>query len=239
MLNQIYGPIWQGEGPSAGRLASIVRFMGCNLSCHWAAPGGLTSRCDESQTWDGSRFDLHAQGERWEPEAIFQEVEDIGAPMVIVTGGEPLLHQGQPGFGVLLSRLHTKGFRVEVETNGTITPGMVTSRAVDQFNVSPKLPSSGMREDVAIIPAALKAFVADQRAVFKFVITAPEDLGEVARIAERHGIHWDRLWIMPAGDTAQLMLKTAQTVAPAVAAAGYNFTLRSHLLMYPDGKEPR
>jgi organic radical activating enzyme len=213
--------------------------MGCNLSCHWAAPGGLTSRCDEAQTWDASRFDLHAQGERWEPEAIVVRVDEIGAPMVIVTGGEPMLHQAQPGFRILLGRLHAEGFRVEVETNGTITPGMSVSRDVNQFNVSPKLASSGMREDLRIIPGALEAFVADQRAVFKFVAACVEDLDEVAVIEDRFAIPRERLWIMPAGDTAGLMLTTAQDIAPCVARAGYNFTLRSHLLMYPDGREPR
>ena len=52
VVAEIFGPTWQGEGPSAGQVAAFVRLGLCNLTCAW---------CDTAYTWDRSRFDLRAE----------------------------------------------------------------------------------------------------------------------------------------------------------------------------------
>lgn len=48
VVSEVFGPTFQGEGPSLGRRAGFVRLGRCNLDCSW---------CDTPNTWDWSRFD--------------------------------------------------------------------------------------------------------------------------------------------------------------------------------------
>ncbi len=54
---------------------------------------------------------------------------------VTITGGEPLLYDLTP----LAKALKEEGFRIIVETSGTIRPSQELRRLVDVFSVSPKL----------------------------------------------------------------------------------------------------
>jgi 7-carboxy-7-deazaguanine synthase len=234
VVNEVYGPVWQGEGPSTGRLCAFVRLMGCNLSCSWALPGGGRSPCDESQTWDASRFDLHAQGTRMEAAAVADKALSYGTGMVIVTGGEPLLWQGKPGWAALMLALRAGG-RVEVETNGTQRPEPPWPH---QYNVSPKLRSAGIDPVLALDRVTVAAFRRTGRAVFKFVVTCRDDVREAGALARLWGLDPALVWIMPAGTEPGAILAVARDVAPAVAAAGFHLTLRQQWLIHPEG-EPR
>jgi organic radical activating enzyme len=230
---------WQGEGPSAGVRAAVVRLMGCNLSCAWVTPDGV-SPCDEAQTWDARRFNLAEQGTRAEAADIAKAALASRPRLVIITGGEPLLHQHQDGFAELVWTLATAGVRIEVETNGTQLPDAPACVSVDQFNVSPKLASSGMTREKAANGRALAWFTASRRAVFKFVVTGRGDLAEIEDGWIRpYGLHRDQVWVMPAGTTPDAILETARAVAPAALARGFNLTLRQHVLIYDQEGEPR
>lgn len=225
VVNQIFSA-WQGEGPSAGRLATFIRLMGCNLSCSW---------CDEPQTWDAKRFTLADQGKRLTGGQIAAYVEH---PMVVVTGGEPLLHQTQAAWPALLDGLRRTSERIEVETNGTIMPDRLVFDGVDGFNVSPKLANSGLAWSQRISFPTLARFADHPGAVFKFVCTGTGDLTEVTSIARGAGIRPGQVWIMPEGTTPGPLLERARALAPATERLGYNLTLRQHVLLYPEG-EPR
>jgi organic radical activating enzyme len=249
VVNEIYRA-WQGEGPSAGRVCSLVRLMGCNLSCNWATESGR-SACDESQTWDASRFDLRAQGYRAEAEDIADEALALAGapglagtgsdppfqPFTVITGGEPLLWQGHAGWEVLLEILGQAGARVEIETNGAVIP--FGHWAVTQWNVSPKLASAGMPAARRLVRRALECHAAEPRAVFKFVAATPEDLLEVAQITGQYEIPAHRVWVMPAGTSRAAICDLAEKLAPDVLGAGWNLTLRQHHLIYDTGGEPR
>jgi 7-carboxy-7-deazaguanine synthase len=241
VVNQVYGPVWQGEGPSSGVLASVIRLMGCNLSCRWATAFGA-SPCDESQTWNARLYDLAGQGTRMEAAEIAARALACRPRLVIITGGEPLLHAIHPGWRELLACLDSPGRwhrpRIEVETNGTQRPDFTWSGMVDQWNVSPKLASSGMPRERAACPEALAWFAASRRAVFKFVVTSPADLTEVESWVSRFSLPEDRIWVMPAGTTRGEVLATATLLAPAVLARRFNLTLRQHALVFEEG-EPR
>lgn len=235
VVNEVYGPVWQGEGPSTGVRCAVIRLMGCNLACAWHLPDGSVTGCDEAQTWDATRYDLHANGTRMDAAVIADKALSYGAPLVIVTGGEPLLHQGQPGWTELLGHLGGSGVRVEVETNGTVVPD--GHPAVSQYNVSPKLASSGQGQ-AAIRPEAIRALIRTGRAVFKFVVTGPGDVAEAAGMCDVWGVPWDRRWVMPAGITPAAILETGAAVAGPAASGGFNLTLRQQWLIHPEG-EPR
>jgi 7-carboxy-7-deazaguanine synthase len=123
----------QGEGVQAGRPAVFCRFAGCNL---WSGREQDRARavctfCDTdfrgTHGFGGGRFRSAAElAERIRAAWPFAD----GRPLVVCTGGEPLLQLDAP----LIAALHSQGFEIAVETNGTrpAPPG------IDWLCVSPK-----------------------------------------------------------------------------------------------------
>ncbi len=128
----------QGEGQNAGRPAVFCRFSGCNL---WTGREedrhkAVCQFCDTDFVGvgpDGGRFrDAAALGDavlaRWPAHRDGRAVE--GRPLVVCTGGEPLL---QLDAGAIAA-LHERGFEVAIETNGTLA----APQGIDHICVSPK-----------------------------------------------------------------------------------------------------
>lgn len=229
---EIFGPTFQGEGPSTGRLAAFVRLGGCNLTCR---------ACDTPYTWDSSRYNLRT-------ELTPMTVDDIlgrlpPARLVVITGGEPILYRHYRAMHRLLGALAAQARQVEIETNGTIDPEPVANHLV-RFNVSPKL-AGAMSDDPAdrrIVPAALAAYgqlAGLGRAVFKFVVASVGDVAAGLALADQHQVPRRAVWFMPEGTTPTGLLTNARIVADAVLAAGANLTLRQHVLLWPDQERGR
>lgn len=222
VVSEVFGPTLQGEGPHAGQPVGFIRLGGCNLHCSW---------CDTAYTWDASRFDLRMELGRRSVDNILDHVRGMGVDRVVISGGEPLLHQDQPGWGELLRRLDRDGIAIDVETNGTINP---VSSPVDLFVVSPKLAHSGDPLDLRINPAALDTFAAlatyTNRAVFKIVCTTTDDVREAAALVDRLGVPIEFLWVMPEGTSADTLARP--DIAEAAIAVGANFTTRLHTLLW-------
>ncbi|NMB75835.1 MAG: radical SAM protein [Myxococcales bacterium] len=94
-----------GETTHAGRPAVFVRLAGCNLACRF---------CDTGYARSGGQVLGLSKVLAW--------VRRAGEPLVVVTGGEPLL---QPGTGRLLRALRRDGREVLLETNGSLDLGVV------------------------------------------------------------------------------------------------------------------
>ena len=124
----------QGEGANTGRPAVFCRFAGCNL---WSGleqdrNKAICRFCDTDFVWsessDGGKFSS--------PDDLAQTVaknwpeKTGGKPLVVCTGGEPLLQLDE----VLIRSFHDRGFEVAVETNGTLT----VPDGIDWVCVSPK-----------------------------------------------------------------------------------------------------
>lgn len=224
---EVFGPTFQGEGPSTGQLAYFVRFGHCNLSCSW---------CDTPYTWDESRFDLDAEITERPVLELVDAATASPAQLVVLTGGEPLLQGRKPAFADLVDRLRMDGRRIEIETNGTIPPPDHLGEGV-RFNVSPKLGNAGMRADQTLRRLALTRFTdlaREGRAVFKFVVTGPDDLIEVSSIVRTWGIPDASIWVMPEGVTGDQVLARARLLADPVLNLGWNLTVRMHTLIWGD-----
>ncbi len=128
----------QGEGMNAGRPAVFCRFSGCNL---WTGREADRARavcqfCDTDFVGigpDGGKFataDALAEAvlSRW-PQTEHGRASG-GRPLVVCTGGEPLLQLDEPA----IDTLHARGFEVAVETNGT----QPAPAGLDHVCVSPK-----------------------------------------------------------------------------------------------------
>ena len=123
----------QGEGVQAGSRAVFLRFSGCNL---WSGREQDRTKahcrfCDTDFVGtDGSQGGKFASAD-----ALADHVADIWGRgeqrrLVVITGGEPMLQLDD----ALVAALHERGFRVAIETNGTLP----VARAVDWVCVSPK-----------------------------------------------------------------------------------------------------
>lgn len=90
----------QGEGFHQGRAAYFIRLGGCDVGCVW---------CDVKESWDADR---HPQ---YDLDDLLSEVRKTPARLVVITGGEPLLHP----LDALTSRLRRAGFETNIETSGS------------------------------------------------------------------------------------------------------------------------
>ena len=129
----------QGEGANAGRPAVFCRFAGCNL---WTGreedrDDAVCQFCDTEFVGTdgpgGGKFTTaealaNAVAAQW-PDRLDRPGRP-GQPLVVCTGGEPLLQLDAP----LLDALHARGFEVAVETNGTVVP----PAGIDWVCLSPK-----------------------------------------------------------------------------------------------------
>jgi 7-carboxy-7-deazaguanine synthase len=226
-VSEVFGPTFQGEGRSSGRLASFIRLGGCNLTCHG---------CDTAYTWDAARYDLRAELTSLTAAEILERLPP--APLVVISGGEPTMYRDYPAMAELVDVLAVD-CDIEIETNGTRVPGPVLTRWDSvRFNVSPKLdgPMSTDPASRRIVPEALRAYaeLAEAgRATFKFVVRTPGDVDQALAVADAHGIPRRAVWVMPEGSTPHLTLSHARAVADAAIAAGVNLTLRTHVLLWP------
>jgi 7-carboxy-7-deazaguanine synthase len=233
-ISEVFHTI-QGEGPSTGTRAVFVRLGGCNLSCTW---------CDTPYTWDAERYDLRAEIRRTSVEEVRGALDAAAAPLLILTGGEPLLHQHTAGWKELVTAAHLRGMRVEVETNGTKCPDdnyPIGLTAVQRYVVSPKLAHAGGTPRQRIVSAALDTFAdmaAHGRAVFKFVVRAGDawqlrdDLQSVGALVAAHHLPAPAIWVMPQGTTSEAVLRGTQTLAPFAIERGWNLSTRLHTLIW-------
>jgi 7-carboxy-7-deazaguanine synthase (Cx14CxxC type) len=123
----------QGEGVQAGSRAVFLRFAGCNL---WSGREAdrETAQCRFCDT-DFVGTDGEGGGKFKNAAALADRVETLwGAGeerrLVVITGGEPMLQLD----AALIDALHASGFRVAVETNGTLP----AAGGIDWVCVSPK-----------------------------------------------------------------------------------------------------
>ncbi len=202
----------QGEGPKAGRACSFVRFGGCNLSCSW---------CDEARTWDGTKH----------PQMSARQIVDqlpVGLPAVL-TGGEPLLQQGQIAWRNLFNA--TGDRPMWIETNGTIAPTDFTLDAAELIVVSPKLPNAGLHRGHQD-PALHKGWLPLPGVHLKVVCETADDVAFTAKWADSLGWPAERVWVMPEGVTREVLDARWQVIAEAAIAHGINATHRLHVLAW-------
>lgn len=123
----------QGEGLNAGRAAVFCRFAGCNLWSGREADRD-TAQCRFCDTdfvgTDGTLGGRYDDAPTLAAAIAACRSGAGGRPLVVLTGGEPLLQVDRP----LIDALHAAGFEIAVETNGTV----VAPDGLDWICVSPK-----------------------------------------------------------------------------------------------------
>jgi len=231
-INELFQSL-QGEGRLAGIPSVFVRTSGCNLRCWF---------CDSYHT-------------SWEPthdwftvDDVVAAIEEYDADHVVLTGGEPLIHDASAD---LLERLADRGYHTTVETNGTVVP----DAPIDLASVSPKLASSTptadrdpdgdgewadrheqRRLDVPTLAELLETYDTQ----LKFVVTGREDMAEIEGLVERlrdaasARVRDDDVLLMPEGQTRDQLEATRETVADLALEYGYRYTPRLHVDLWND-----
>ncbi len=87
----------QGEGFYQGRAAYFIRLGGCDVGCVW---------CDVKDSWDAGKHP------HMSIEELLQEVKKTAADLVVITGGEPAMHDLAP----LTRVLKAAGLHTNIET---------------------------------------------------------------------------------------------------------------------------
>ena len=163
-ITEIYASV-QGETQYAGLPCTLVRTTGCDLRCTY---------CDSAFSFYGGR--------ELSLEAILDQVKRLGAPLVLLTGGEPML---QREIIALAGLLLAEGFRVMIETSGAHPVAALPDDVIRIVDV--KTPASGeshrMRLDVldGLRPKDAVKFVVTDEADYRWAA----DLIRSRGLAER------------------------------------------------------
>lgn len=207
MVNEIFFSI-QGESVLAGCPCIFIRLTGCNLRC---------SYCDTRYAYD--------TGQTMSLDSIVEHVSRYPCRTVEITGGEPLL---QPETPQLVFELLSKGYRVLMETNGSIDTRPVDSRCIKIMDI--KCPGSG--ESHRFENANLHQM--DAKDQIKFVIRHREDyeyaksrLHQVPRHVPADHILFSPVtdsispaelarWILEDGLNVRLQLQLHRTIWPDI-----------------------
>jgi len=234
-INELFESL-QGEGRLAGVPSVFVRTSGCNLRCWF---------CDSYHTsWEPTHATMSVA-------EIVAEVESYDADHVVLTGGEPLIHDPVVG---LLDELDDRGYHTTVETNGTV----FRDAPIDLASVSPKLASStptpdrdpkgdgewAERHDARRIDFdALAALVEAYDTQLKFVVSDSGEMDEitdlVARLREAVDVRIpdEDVLLMPEGATRERLDETRTVAAELAQEYGFRYTPRLHVTLWNDAPE--
>lgn len=205
----------QGEGQNAGRPAVFCRFSGCNL---WTGREqdrhtAVCRFCDTDFVGvgpDGGRFaDAAALADavlsHWP--AVTHGRASEGRPLVVCTGGEPLLQLDDSA----VAALHERGFEVAVETNGT----QAAPAGIDHICVSPK----------ADAPLVLRA-----GSELKLVFPQAQPDAQPERFA---GLAFDAFYLQPldAGDADASRANADAALAYCLAHPQWCLSIQTHKLL--------
>lgn len=230
-VNEIFGPTIQGEGRSAGMATMFLRTSICNLACSW---------CDTAYTWNWlgtsfghpEKYDRRKEIHEMSCDEIIKKLKEKGPRVksLVITGGEPMLQQSK--IIELLELLKPLGYRVEIETNGTIEPRDEFLRLIDQINCSPKTSNSGSdnRLEARERPKALWKLALNDKTFFKFVVRDRTDLPEIKSLISRYNMR--NVYLMPEGDTREQQYQLSGEVEELCRENNFNFSPRLHVLYW-------
>jgi 7-carboxy-7-deazaguanine synthase len=195
----------QGEGVNAGARAVFVRFAGCNL---WSGrevdrAAAVCRFCDTDFVGtDGLGGGKFADADTLADAVAGHWGEGDEARFVVLTGGEPMLQVD----GALVEALHARGFRIAIESNGTLPahPG------IDWVCISPKAGSTVV-----------------QRSGDELKLVWPQDGVDPEAL---EGWDFAHLLVQPM-DSADAEANTRAAIALAMARPRWRLTLQTHKLL--------
>ena len=154
-------------------------------------------------------------------------------PIIVITGGEPLLHHKETLFYEFVCELLARGHAVHFETNGTILVDFEKFPAYKScvFAVSPKLSNSAEPRERRLNFAALRSLKQNAKdSFYKFVISpefdAQPEIAEILAACE------SEVYCMPRGADRRELESAAQFCVDFCLKNGYNYSDRLHIRIW-------
>ena len=213
----------QGEGVWTGIPSTFVRASGCNLRCVW---------CDTPYaSWN-------PEGPILSVESILHEIDRLGMPHVVLTGGEPLLFDA---IVPLAEGCRALGKKITVETAGTLYRDL----PCDLMSVSPKLAHSSpdhstwgpRHERERLKPDVLQRLIDAYPYQLKFVVNpeSGDDLSEIEDLlAKLSNVDPERVLIMPEGVVGETLHRRARLLVEPCMRRGWRLSPRMHIDLFGD-----
>jgi len=189
--------------------AFFIRTYGCPVKCPW---------CDSAGTWHPTWTPMNIG--RFTADELACEAAASGAPVVVVTGGEPCVHD----LGDLTHECHKRGLKVHVETSG----GFEIKGMVDWITLSPKK----WKE-----PLPVNLLRADE---FKIIVEEPADIELYTRMIKMATYNYPHVWLHPEWSKRHnLKVLEAITDTVKVGKGHYRAGWQIHKLYKADLLDPR
>lgn len=153
---------WQGEGEHLGRAAYFVRLFGCPVHCPW---------CDSAGTWHPDFVPKDV--ERLMPVEIAERAAASGAEFVVVTGGEPAIHD----LRALTREIANRGIARHLETSG----GFEIRGDFDWITLSPKWQKMPLESCLAAA-SEFKLIVEDAESITRWMTVVGEHFSKVKSV---------------------------------------------------------
>jgi len=217
----------QGEGLWTGEPSAFVRLGGCHLHCWFCDTPYAAWSCEP--------------GEHLTTDEIIERVTALQQPHVVITGGEPLLF---PETVELTERFATLGFKITIETTGTIEQPV----RAHLMSISPKLSNSTpnpqntpfVTDDVICRHEenrrkldATASYIERTNYQIKFVVDTQGDLSEIEQFLRQiPKIEPSQVLLMPQGITQEALLEREQWLRPYADSHGYVFCQRMQIFWY-------
>ncbi len=241
-VNEIFGPTIQGEGKKVGTPSVFVRFGKCNMQCpgfevEYETPSGIKKcSCDSYYASDIAFRDDWEKYESSKP--LIEELNKILPNYkvdIVLTGGEPLLYWNDIEFQKFMKYYIDKDYKITIETNASL-PIEFTENWQKKilFSMSVKLSNSGEALSKRINSKTLTTiinFVDD--CYLKFVIdidTIKKASKEIDDILAQ--IPYCEVYLMPLGDTAEIIDKNSLSVINLALKKGYMYSDRLHIRVW-------
>lgn len=223
-ISEMFSDTLQGEGITSGIPSTFIRLAGCTLDCIW---------CDTSAVWKkGDFFTFDEILSLLEKDSLIERLRN--GQHLVLTGGSPL--KQQQNLVTLLSLFRDKyNFLpyIEIENEAVLQPLPSLLEYISQWNNSPKLDNSGMKERVRHKPEILNYMSSLENSWFKFVVSSPKDWEEIKeKFLDTKLIRHTQVILMPEGQTQEELLTKREQVAEICIREGLRFSDRQHVTIW-------
>lgn len=215
----------QGEGITAGYPATFLRLKGCTLNCVW---------CDTAAVWrEGNPYTFDELFELFDSVNLTERLR-ADQQHLIITGGSPLKQQHR--VVLFIEAFYRRyGFYpyTEVENEAVLMPTPELVQLVSQWNNSPKLSNSGMKERVRYKPEVLHHTAKLPNSWFKFVVADATDWNEIQRDFLDTGLcSKKQIILMPCGESQVQLYASRQIAADMAIEHQVRFSDRLHVTIW-------